>query len=486
MSAPSRATWLTGATRRIHELQLPPRGGLLVLYRQGDSSIGRLIGPDEDLRSALASSGTPASRVLYARAFGGHSLLRQAAIALGELGIESRDPVDLGEAGAAVQYLPEEGRVRADKGAIRRPPAIVTSRPANVEKAPDRPKRVLIVDDSEPIRRILKHVLSLDPGIECVGAVSLPSQVAEAIQRLRPDVITMDLHMPEMNGVELIRRLLPVTPLPVVVISSLSREEGPLVLDALEAGAVDYIQKPALSELAAVSLLICEKVRLAASAQVNAPRPRLVAGSSAPVGLGELDLDWLGLIGSSTGGTEALREVLTALPERIPPLLIVQHIPPVFSKALADRLATLCRFEVREAQDGDRVQPSLALIAPGGHQMRVKRFGQELRVVVEDAPPVNRHKPSVDFLFDSVAELGLPQVSAAILTGMGADGAAGLARLRKLGARTLSQDEASSVVYGMPKEAMRLGGSERAVPLNGIARAFAEIWRKGSRRGGAK
>lgn len=334
---------------------------------------------------------------------------------------------------------------------------------------PTQKVKVLIVDDSKTIRSLLTQILSSDPAIEVVGSAESPLAVEELVEKLQPDVITLDIHMPEMNGVELLKRLLVRFQSRAVMISALSMEDGTFVLDALEAGAVDYIQKPSLNEIEQVAPTICEKIKNAAQATVRVaandvmPHPRRIMGGSS------VDLDYLIAIGSSTGGTEALKQVLTGLPESIPPILIVQHIPAVFSKAFADRMNHLCPFEVKEAQDGDLVAPSRVLIAPGGKQMGVRRMGKDIRIVINDAEPMNRHKPSVDVLFLSIAKLRHPKIAAGILTGMGTDGAHGLLALYQDGAKTLAQDEASSVVYGMPREAFRVGAAQKVVPLGEVA-----------------
>jgi two-component system, chemotaxis family, protein-glutamate methylesterase/glutaminase len=350
-------------------------------------------------------------------------------------------------------FIPAENRIR-----VKKPEA---------EVAQGKKTRVLVVDDSETIRKLLAQVFSGDPTIECVGTVANPLNAMAAIEKLQPDVITLDIHMPQMDGVTLLKKILAEKLLPVVMISALSREEGGAVLDALEAGAVDYIQKPSLKELAVAGPAICEKIRNASQARVV--RPTRTIFQPRPAQAGEMDLGYLLLLGSSTGGTEALKHVLTGLPESIPPILIVQHIPPVFSKAFAERMNQLCPFEVKEGSDGDEVCPGRAIIAPGGMQMRVVMGSQGLRIVVEDTPPVNRHKPSVDVLFDSAVALNRKNMLAGILTGMGGDGARGLLKLRAKGARTFAQDEATSVVYGMPREAARLGAAEKIVALGDVA-----------------
>ncbi len=329
--------------------------------------------------------------------------------------------------------------------------------------------KVLIVDDSKTIRDLLTSIFSKDPELEIVGVAEHPKLVENLIVKTKPDVITLDIHMPDMDGVTLLKRYLPKHPIPTVMISSITLEDGPFVLNALEFGAVDYIQKPSFSELSSVAPLMIEKIKAAARSKIQlsskAVTPKVAQAGSIP-----LDSNSLIVIGSSTGGTEALKQVFTAMPSQIPATLVVQHIPPVFSKAFADRMNQLCPFDVKEAENGDLVKPNQVLIAPGGFQMALVEREGNLYVKIEDAPPMNRHKPSVDYLFDSVAKVaGKRKLVGAILTGMGADGARGLKVLRDLGARTVAQDEATSVVYGMPKEAFRMGGAEVVLPLGEIA-----------------
>ncbi len=344
---------------------------------------------------------------------------------------------------------------------------------ANAPQAmlPEKRKRVLIVDDSKTIRHILTRILEVD--LDVVGCAERPSQVEEMIARLKPDVITLDIHMPEMDGVTLLKRYLPKFQIPTVMISSISMAESGHVLQALEAGAVDYIQKPSLDELAEVTPLIVEKVKTASSAKVKAITPfsQKSALQKPVTAMGAMNLSNLIAIGSSTGGTEALRQVLTRLPSGIPPIVIVQHIPAVFSLAFAKRMNDLCAFEVKEAVDGDECRPNRVLIAPGGFQMSLVRGSgpSGYQVQVKDAPPVNRHRPSVDVLFQSVADLVGKKAVGVILTGMGADGAKGLLQMRQKGARTIAQDEASCVVFGMPQAAIKLKAAEQVRPLGEIA-----------------
>jgi len=337
--------------------------------------------------------------------------------------------------------------------------------------------RVLIVDDSSTIRTLLKKILKANPCLEVVAAVEHPKEVEGAIEKFKPDVVTLDIHMPEMNGVEVLKKIVAPRGIPAVMISSVKMEEGPLVLEALNSGAIDYIEKPALRNLASVADDINKRVLSAARADTSA----LKNSGLGPVrasSFGQSVLkDGLVLIGSSTGGTQALQNVLQQLPDQIPPILVVQHIPGVFSKALADRLNELVKFEVVEAVDGQRVEPNCVYIAPGGRQMALRVSGDFLRLDVNDDEPVNRFKPSVDYLFNSVPAKIRKKVVAGILTGMGRDGAAGLLRLKdELGARTFGQDEASSVVYGMPKAAFELGAVEKQCSLSKVSSTIAGLF----------
>ncbi len=341
--------------------------------------------------------------------------------------------------------------------------------------APKRKIRVLIVDDSKTIRDLLFKVLQQDPGIEVVGQAEDPLKAELLLPTAKPDVITLDIHMPRMTGVQWLKTLIPKYKIPVVMITSLELKSGNEVFEALELGAVDYIQKPSLHDLTSVSPILREKVINAASAKV---RPRGITKKFIPSGILNQSFDphLVIAIGSSTGGTEALREVLTGLPKNIPPIVIVQHIPPVFSRAFADRMNSLCPFDVKEAESGDAVHSNRILIAPGGSQMKLIKKPSGLFVEVNDEPPMNRHKPSVDYLFHSVADLIGRKAIGAILTGMGADGAKGLLHMKERGALTLSQDEASCVVYGMPKVAWEMGASQQQVSLDEFALKLVELW----------
>lgn len=331
-------------------------------------------------------------------------------------------------------------------------------------------KKVLIVDDSQTVRTLLTKILSSDPELEVVATAESPLEVEALIIKHRPDVITLDIHMPEMDGVSLLKKIQPKFQIPTVMISSISKEEGQYVLNALECGAVDYIQKPQMTNLSESSQLIKERIKIAAHAKV-----RRKSLSKRVVGANVHDKSQLILIGASTGGTEALREVLQSLPEKIPPILIVQHIPPVFSAAFASRLNDLCPFPVREAKHGEEVKPNQVLIAPGGTQMGIRTVKDKVYVTVNDDAPMNRHKPSVDYLFQSAADNQITQAVAVILTGMGSDGAKMMKRLRAMGVRTIAQSKETCVVYGMPREAVESGAVEFIEPLESIGQKMMDL-----------
>lgn len=335
-----------------------------------------------------------------------------------------------------------------------------------VDKFANKKIKVMIIDDSKTIRELLKKVISQDKQLEFVAEAEKPSQVKELIEKHKPDVLTLDINLPEKDGVTLLKEIFPRYKIPTIMISSISREEGPQVLNALENGAFDYIQKPQAQDLSWVASQIRERIKEAAQSNAQNIKPFHVKKA---VKYTALDDGALVVIGASTGGTEALKHMLSGMPTEIPPILIVQHIPAYFSAAFADRLNTLLPFEVREAKDGDEVRKNLVLIAPGGKQMAIQPQGNKLIVKITDDAPVNRHKPSVDYMFASVNRLGLKNLTAVIMTGMGADGARELKNLRNAGARTIAQDQASCVVYGMPRAAVEIGAAEVVKPLGDIA-----------------
>jgi len=346
------------------------------------------------------------------------------------------------------------------------------------------PIRVLIVDDSASVRQTMTAILSADPQIEVIGAAADPFSAARYIQEGLPDVITLDVEMPRMDGITFLRKLMMQCPVPVVMCSSLVEEGSETLLQALEAGAVDVILKPRVGiadHLVEAHSMICETVKGAARARVgrrserpSAPAARLTADAVLPPPTGRAmsrTTEMVVCMGASTGGTEALREVLMALPANSPGIVIVQHMPESFTRAFAKRLDGLCAVDVKEAQDGDTVMRGHVLIAPGGlrHTM-LERQGARYHVSVREGPLVSRHRPSVDVLFRSAARNAGANAVGIIMTGMGDDGARGLLEMRQAGARTLAQDEASSIVFGMPKEAIGRGAAEKVVGLNAIAR----------------
>jgi len=346
--------------------------------------------------------------------------------------------------------------------------------------------RVLVIDDSALIRKLLPELLSRDPGIEVVGTASDPFIAREKIKQLNPDVLTLDVEMPRMDGVSFLKNLMRLRPMPVVMFSSLTAAGAELTLDTLDIGAVDFMTKPKLDltqGIEAYAEELIAKVKAAAQAKV---RPYAVAASTdlAPAArvIASARLvkttDKLIAIGASTGGTEAIQEVLLGLPPDVPGVVMTQHIPEAFSQSFAQRLHRNTALIVKQAEDGDLIQQGHAFLAPGNLHLRVVRDGARYRCRLDDGPPVNRHKPSVDVLFDSVAQAAGPNCVAMILTGMGGDGAEGMKRLRATGAHTIAQDEASSVVWGMPGEAVKRGAACEVLPLAKIAGATLAALKK--------
>ena len=347
--------------------------------------------------------------------------------------------------------------------------------------------RVLIVDDSAVVRQVLTELLKSDPQIEVIGAAPDPIFALEKMQKDWPDVIVLDVEMPRMDGITFLRKLMAEHPTPVVICSTLTEKGAETTMQAMSAGAVDIITKPkiglkqflndAIQEItravkAAAGANVKRVASMATAAASSAPKPKLTADAIlAPAGAHAMaeTTDRVIAIGTSTGGTQALEVVLTALPRVCPGIVIVQHMPEKFTAAFASRLNGLCEIEVREAQNGDRVIPGRALIAPGGKHMLLRRSGAQYVVDVIDGPVVNRHRPSVDVLFRSVAKCAGKNAIGIIMTGMGDDGAAGLLEMKQAGAATVAQDEATCVVYGMPKEAVKRGAADKIMPLENIA-----------------
>ena len=341
--------------------------------------------------------------------------------------------------------------------------------------------RVLIVDDSVVVQRLLSRELGRLGDIEVVGVAGDPFVARDLIATLRPDVITLDVEMPRMDGLTFLGKLMRHHPLPVVVVSSLTPERSEMALNALALGAVEVLAKPSTQfSIPDVTRALAEAIRSAAVAQV---RRTSLARAPQPIStMGLSSTSRLLAIGASTGGTRALEEVLSAFPADGPATVIVQHMPVDFTAAFAKRLNSLCAMHVREAVDGDAVVNGLALLAPGGKHLRVVKNGGHYRVRVEDGDHVRFHKPSVDVLFASVADAAGRNAMGVIMTGMGDDGARGLVAMRAAGAHTVAQDEATSVVYGMPKVAVQLGGADAVLPLERIAEA-ALAWARATRQG---
>jgi len=339
----------------------------------------------------------------------------------------------------------------------------------------NRPIRVLIIDDSALVRRMASAALDSDPQIEVVGTAVDPLAAQEMIPALQPDVLTLDLEMPRMDGLTFLRLLMERSPLPVVVLSSLTTRGSDYALEALRLGAVEVIGKSGAASLEELGAELVLKVKAAAAARLGraagafAPQPVPAGGKALPPA-GHFDPRALVLLGASTGGTEALRAVLTQLPVEMPPIAVVQHIPALFSRNFAARLDALCALEVREATDGERLRPGTVLLAPGGHHLLLHWRGDHYIARITEGPLVWHQRPAVDLLFASAAAAGAgPRCLAGLLTGMGRDGAEGLLQLRQRGAVTFAQDEATSVVFGMPRAAWQAGATDTLLPLGGIA-----------------
>ena len=338
--------------------------------------------------------------------------------------------------------------------------------------------RVLTVDDSALMRQVLAALLAKDPDIEVVGSAPDPYIAREKIKALKPDVLTLDVEMPKMDGLTFLEKLMRGHPMPVVMVSSLTEAGCQTTLRALELGAVDFITKPKIDlreGMEDIASDLIAKVKVAAKATVRA-KQALEPGGGASSKLIESAMikttDTIIAIGSSTGGTEAVKDVLEALPPNTPPILITQHMPERFTKMWANRLNSLSRLSVKEAEDGDSVLPGHALVAPGNYHMTLVRSGARYSVRISQGEPVNRHRPSVDAMFDSVAQYAGANTVGVILTGMGGDGAKGMLRMKQAGAYTIAQDEASCIVFGMPKEAIKLGGVDKVLPLAEIPAAI--------------
>jgi len=347
--------------------------------------------------------------------------------------------------------------------------------------------KVLVVDDSALIRNVMKEIIDREKDMMCVGAAPDPIVAREMIKSLNPDVLTLDVEMPKMDGLDFLERLMRLRPMPVVMVSTLTERGSDITFRALELGAVDFVSKPkmdiarGMEEYAAE---ITDKIRAAAQSHVRARKnvapmvvqEKLTADailpSSAPGRFASTEK--LIIIGASTGGTEAIKEVLTRLPADVPGILVTQHMPENFTKSFADRLNSLCKISVKEAEHNERILPGHAYIAPGHSHLLLKRSGANYMTELSQGPPVNRHRPSVDVLFRSAANVAGANAMGIILTGMGKDGAQGLLEMKRAGSFTIAQDEASCVVFGMPREAIALGGANEILPLQNVARRTLE------------
>jgi two-component system chemotaxis response regulator CheB len=345
--------------------------------------------------------------------------------------------------------------------------------------------RVVVVDDSALVRSLLAEIVNREPDMTCVGTAADPLAARETIRSLNPDVITLDVEMPRMDGLDFLARLMRLRPMPVVMVSTLTERGAETTLRALELGAVDFVAKPKIGIADGLQQLahdITDKIRAAARAQVRrappaSPTPAAGARPAAPApvaAMGRLSTEKIVFIGASTGGTEATKDVLVQLPPDFPAVVITQHMPPGFTRSYAARLDGLCRIRVKEATDGERVLPGHAYIAPGGLHLSVERSGANYLARVRDGEPVNRHKPSVEVLFESAARVVGPNALGVMLTGMGGDGAKAMRAMRDAGAWNICQDEASCVVFGMPREAIAAGAANEVLPLAQIAPRLIE------------
>ncbi len=340
---------------------------------------------------------------------------------------------------------------------------------------------VLVIDDSEVVRKILSEELNKDPEINVVGTAIDPYMAREKIAQLKPDVLTLDIEMPRMNGVQFLRYLMPQHPMPVVVVSALTKKGAQATLDALEAGAIDFVTKPGFEQQTeGIENMLNElkiKIKIAMDVDVThwKKKPRIKQPTQSQIAPIALQTNKILAFGASTGGVNAISSILTRLPSTIPGTVIVQHMPPGFTRSYAERLNSICSMEVMEASSGDAVQTGKVLIAPGNLHMTLVSTGGKVTVNCQEGEKVKGHCPSVEVLFNSVAESVGSKAIGIMLTGMGSDGADGMLAMREKGARTIAQDEKSSIVYGMPQEAYKNGGAERLVSLDEIPNAILEL-----------
>ena len=334
---------------------------------------------------------------------------------------------------------------------------------------------VIVVDDSALIRKLLSEIINSQPDMQVLGAAPDPLVAREMIRSLNPDVLTLDVEMPKMDGLDFLERLMRLRPMPVVMVSSLTEKGSDATLRALELGAIDYVSKPKIDIVHGIEEYaseITDKIRAAAAARLRMrPPATAMRGERAPQVLANrsISTEKLIIVGASTGGTEAIKEFLLDMPPDCPGILITQHMPEAFTKSFAARLDSLCRISVKEAEHAERVLPGHAYVAPGHSHLLLRRSGANYMTQLSDAAPLNRHRPSVDVLFRSAAEYAGANAVGVILTGMGKDGAQGMLAMKQAGAYNFAQDEASCVVFGMPKEAIAAGATDEVLPLRDLA-----------------
>ncbi len=345
--------------------------------------------------------------------------------------------------------------------------------------------RVMVVDDSAIVRQILTKELSKEPDIEIVAAAPDPYVARDKLVLLKPDVVTLDIEMPRMDGLTFLQKIMRYFPTPVIIVSSLSKKGSDLAMKALELGAVEVVAKPGSSySVGDLRNDLAHKIRAAYRVDIKGRRAIAEAAAAARPTAQTVDLSRFSAtnkiiaIGASTGGTEAIKEVLVRLPANTPGIVIVQHMPPKFTTSFAERLNSMCPFEVKEAEDNDRLYPGRALLAPGNFHMMLKRSGAEYSVTVKDGPMVHHQRPAVDILFKSVAKAAGKNAIGVLLTGMGADGAEGLLNMKESGAPTIAQSKESCVVFGMPGEAVKMGAAGQVVHLENIADAIGQLLKR--------
>ncbi|MBF0118119.1 MAG: chemotaxis response regulator protein-glutamate methylesterase [Desulfobacterales bacterium] len=339
--------------------------------------------------------------------------------------------------------------------------------------------KVLIVDDSAIVRKVFTEELSKEKGIEVIGTAPDPYVARDKIVKLKPDVVTLDIEMPRMDGLTFLKKLMKYYPIPVIVVSSLTKNGSKLALEALSIGAVEVISKPSTSySVGEMSVQLADKIRAVARIKVNSKPNSLEKKGVNRVLVHKYTgtiADRIIAIGSSTGGTEAIKTIITSMPKNSPPVLIVQHMPAQFTTSFAERLNSICEPEVKEAEDGEEVKAGKVIIAPGNFHMLLRKKSTNYYVQIKTGPLVHHQRPSVDVLFQSIAETAGSNAVGIILTGMGVDGALGLLKMRQAGARTIAQDEQSCVVFGMPREAIKIGAAEKIISINDIAHTALNI-----------